>query len=135
MVVDQARQRPGLLTCAHIDILWTLGEALARSGDPAHSYEAYSYILGNCEGEAERLATVQKASVVLPPQGAEALAALGRRMPDGRGEFDTLRFDNLRGQMGRVASHESASLPDPANLKAFADHIGKSRRDLQLAVR
>jgi hypothetical protein len=48
-------------------------------------------------------------------------------MPDGRGEFDTLRFDNLRGQMGRVAARESTTLPDPAQLKAFADYIGKSR--------
>lgn len=125
-VIATAQSSPSLLTCGQVDILWSLGEAFARTGNLVRSFDAYSYILKNCDDGAVRLATVQKAAQVLPPQGSEALLALGRTGPMG-GEFDAVRFDALRGAMGRVASGEGAALPPAAELTTFADFVGRTR--------
>ncbi|WP_062016981.1 hypothetical protein [Aureimonas sp. AU4] len=125
-VIAAAQLSPSLLTCEQVDILWTLGEAFARTGHLARSFDAYAYILKTCEDGAVRLATVQKAAQLLPPQGSEALLALGRTGPMG-GEFEAVRYDALRGAMGRVASGDGTALPPAAELAAFADFVGRTR--------
>jgi cellulose synthase operon protein C len=125
-IIGAAQASPSLLTCAQVDILWNLGEAFARTGDLARSFDVYAYVLKTCEDGGARLATVQKASQVLPVQGRDALLALGRTGPMG-GEFDAVRFDTLRGAMGRVASGETGTLPAATELAAFADYVGRSR--------
>ncbi|KQT64012.1 MULTISPECIES: hypothetical protein [unclassified Aureimonas] len=126
-VVAAAGRYPDALTCANIDLLWSLGEGYARIGNNAKSFDLYSYILKSCEDPAERLATVQKASQLLPPEGLAALTALGRPLANGSTEFASLRFDPVRTQMGKVASGESELAPDSAQLQAFADDIARSR--------
>lgn len=126
-VVDAARSRPSLLTCDNVDLMWNLGEALARGGDLARAYDAYAYVVTNCQDASQRMATVQKASALLPPQGTDALIALGRTSADGSSEFATLRFDALRAEMGRVASGVSSELPSPEELARFADFVGRER--------
>lgn len=126
-VVKAAQSRPSLLTCDNIDLMWNLGEALARTGDLARAYDAYAYVLTQCQDAGQRLATVQKASALLPPAGSDALVALGRTGPDGRSEFATLRFDPLRAEMGRVASGLGSTLPAETDLTRFAEFVGRER--------
>ncbi|WP_416357603.1 hypothetical protein ACLNGM_05990 [Aureimonas phyllosphaerae] len=126
-VVKAAQSRPSLLTCDNVDLMWNLGEALVRTGDLARAYDAYAYVLSQCQDGGQRLATVQKASALLPPAGADALIALGRTGADGRSEFATLRFDPLRAEMGRVASGLASNLPADADLARFAEFVGRER--------
>ncbi|WP_152048560.1 tetratricopeptide repeat protein [Aureimonas psammosilenae] len=126
-VVAAAERSPGALTCPNIDLLWSLGEAYARLGNNARAFDAYAYLLKSCEDPGQRLATYQKAAQLLPKEGAEALAGFGRPLPNGSTEFASLRFDELRGQIGKVAAGESLVAPDLARLQAFAADIAQSR--------
>lgn len=126
-VIEGAQARTSLLTCEHVDLMWNLGEALARTGDLSRAYDAYAYVVARCPDAGQRMATVQKASALLPPEGADALVALGRTGPGGVSEFETLRFDALRTEMGRVASGLGGTLPAPDALARFADFVGRQR--------
>ncbi|GGE23330.1 hypothetical protein GCM10011390_48460 [Aureimonas endophytica] len=126
-VVTAAGKNAAALTCGNIDLLWSLGEGYARLQNFARSFDLYSYILKSCDDPAQRMATYQKAALLLPPQGMESLAALGRPQPDGRDEFGSLRFDPLRRQMAAVASGDAGSGPDQAQLDGFAAAVATSR--------
>ena len=111
-VIEVATANKMLLTCANVDALWRTGEALARTGDEPRAVEAYRYVLSSCDSPKERLATAQKASVVLPTTSAlDSLLQMERRLPDGHGEFEEIRLDRFRRNIG--AAIESASAPTP----------------------
>ncbi|MFS8110103.1 cellulose synthase [Rhizobium jaguaris] len=95
-VVDIGANTPSLLTCSEIDILWRVAEAFIKTNRAARGQDAYVYILKNCVNPQERLATIQKASALLPYQLMQDLLSLER--PDGNGgrEFDSIRTDLAR---------------------------------------
>jgi len=95
-VVQIGANTPSLLTCSDIDVLWRVAEAFARTNRAPRAEAAYVYILNNCTNPQERLATVQKASALLPYATMQNLLALER--PDGNGgrEFDSIRSDLAR---------------------------------------
>ncbi|KRB59423.1 cellulose synthase [Rhizobium sp. Root708] len=95
-VVDIGANTPSLLTCSDIDILWRVAEAFVRTNRAHRGQDAYGYILKSCTNPQERLATVQKASALLPYGAIQPLLALER--PDGNGgrEFDSIRNDLAR---------------------------------------
>jgi tetratricopeptide (TPR) repeat protein len=124
--IAAAQARPSLLVCSNMDVLWTVGESFARLRNMAKAYDLYAYVLNTCEVPAERLATFQKAAALLPPEGINALVALGRSTPDGHGEFDSLRFDGLRKAMAE-ASTSGGPLPASDELTAYANFVRASR--------
>jgi len=95
-VVKIGANTPSLLTCSDIDVLWRVAEAFARTDRAPRAKDAYVYILTNCTNPQERLATIQKASALLPYATMQDLLALER--PDGNGgrEFDSIRNDLAR---------------------------------------
>ncbi|WP_040676815.1 cellulose synthase [Rhizobium mesoamericanum] len=95
-VVQIGANTPSLLTCSDIDVLWRVAEAFARTDRASRAKDAYVYILTNCTNPQERLATIQKASALLPYATMQDLLALER--PDGNGgrEFDSIRNDLAR---------------------------------------
>lgn len=95
-VIDIGAKTPSLLTCSDIDILWRVAEAFIRTDRAARGQDAYKYILKTCTNPQERLATVQKASALLPYEPMQDLLALEK--PDGNGgrEFDSIRTDLAR---------------------------------------
>jgi cellulose synthase operon protein C len=95
-VVQIGAATPSLLTCADIDVLWRVAEAFARTDRTQRAQDAYTYILKACTNPQERLATVQKASGLLPYAPMQVL--LGLERPDGNGgrEFDSIRDDLAR---------------------------------------
>lgn len=95
-VVQIGADTPSLLTCSDIDVLWRVAEAFARTERAERAQDAYAYILKNCTNPQERLATIQKASGLLPYGPMQVLLALER--PDGNGgrEFDSIRNDLAR---------------------------------------
>lgn len=95
-VVQIGADTPSLLTCSDIDVLWRVAEAFVRTERPDRAQDAYAYILKSCTNPQERLATIQKASGLLPYAPMQILLALER--PDGNGgrEFDSIRNDLAR---------------------------------------
>jgi tetratricopeptide (TPR) repeat protein len=134
-VVEIAAANKILLTCAYVDSLWRIAEALVRTDDEPRAVEAYRYILTNCSKPAERLATVQKASQLLAsPEDLEGLLQLGKRLPDGRSEFESLRLDIIRKKIGDAAAGTAGPTPSPNEIEAVAAHArnAKDQNDQQL---
>ncbi len=134
-VIDVASGNKMLLTCGDVDALWRTAEALAHVGDEARATEAYRYVLATCTPADTRLATVQKASLVLGAPGAlDSLLQMGKRRPDGRGEFEQVRLDLLRRKIGAVADGISSVQPTQTELDAVAANAAgpEGQADAQL---
>ncbi|TCL68160.1 cellulose synthase [Rhizobium sp. BK251] len=95
-VIDTAAQTPSLLTCSEADVLWRVAEAFAKTDRLPRSRDAYLYILKNCSNPAERIATIQKASELLPYGTMQELLSQERSGPDGGREFESIRDDLAR---------------------------------------
>lgn len=118
-VIATASTNPSLLTCDDVDALWRTAEALVRTGDEARAVAAYRYVLTTCAAADIRLATVQKASLLLTaPGGLDGLIALGRRSADGRGEFDQVRLDLMRKTIGAATAGTVPTQPTPDEIAA-----------------
>ncbi|EAS51283.1 conserved hypothetical protein [Aurantimonas manganoxydans SI85-9A1] len=115
-----ARERPSLLVCAEMDVLWQVGEAFARSGDLARAFDLYGYVLTTCDNPGERLATMQKAALLLPQKGVDALITFGGTLANGSREFDGIRFQKLRAQIGEaIAAGQKRSRVSANDLQAY----------------
>ncbi len=127
-VISTAQQQPQLLVCSEMNALWQVGEALAKTKDMARAFDLYKYVLTNCDEPAERLATMQKASALLPAAGITSLMALGRTMPDGTSEFASFTYDAIRKQMGALSEGDPMARPiSGADLEAFAAYVETSQ--------
>lgn len=114
-VVETAASSPELLTCSEVDVLWRLAEAFARTDKPERARDAYNYILSNCDGVSERLATVQKASALLPITMMDDLLAKEKPGPDGQMEFDPVKDDLARQFVANAGENKDVTVP-PAYL-------------------
>jgi cellulose synthase operon protein C len=126
-VVDRARTSPELLVCANLDILWSVAEALARTGNMADSFELYRYAITNCGTDSERVASVQKAADQLPANGKDALIEIASAVSSAPEPFESLRFDSLRAQLGAVAAGEDATPVANEDLERFSTFIQADR--------
>lgn len=125
-VVNLAANNTPLLICANIDLLWRTAEALASTGDEDKSLSAYNYILSNCRDPQERLATVQKASLVLKTPGdLDTLMRQGRTGADGRSEFEPVRVALVRQKVGSAV--QAGSTPAVQDIEAIKADWAKSR--------
>ena len=118
-VIETASATPSLLTCGDIDALWRTAEALVHTGDEPRAVAAYRYVLANCMPADARLATVQKASLLLTsPEALDGLIQMGRRSMDGRGEFDQVRLDLMRKKIGDATVDAASAQPTPEEIAA-----------------
>ena len=134
-VIEIAAANKMLLTCAYVDALWRTAEALVRTDDEPRAVEAYRYILTTCSRPAERLATVQKAGQLLAlPEDFDGLLQLGRRLPDGRSEFESVRLDVVRKKIGDAAAGTAGPAPSASEIETVAAHArnAKDQNDQQL---
>lgn len=127
-VVAIGQSRNAILVCSQIEALWQMGEALARLNNLAMSFEIYKYALVNCVSPQDRLSTVQKAASVLPQTGVRALVVLGRPLPDGTSEFDSIGFDDLRHRItAAINENYDADPVDPSEIDRFASYVRATR--------
>ena len=126
-VISTAQADPTILVCSDMQVLWDVGESFAQTRNYAQSFELYKYVLTTCDDPSMRLATVQKASLQLPPQGTRSLIAYGRVMADGTSEFENIGFDGIRRQIGEVIQQgDVSSAPADEDLKRFVDYVQRS---------
>jgi cellulose synthase operon protein C len=118
-VLSLAEAQPRLLVCGEMSVLWAVGEALARTGSEDRAVGLYRFILAQCSSAPERVATVQKASLLLPETRVVELISLGSRRPDGAEEFGQVRGDLLRRRLGEEARQPGSRPVEPAELAAF----------------
>jgi hypothetical protein len=120
-VVQIAAQNKMLLTCDYVDALWRTAEALVHLDDEGRATEAYRYILSNCRKPQERLATAEKASLLLRnPEAFNELMLLGHPLSDGRNEFESIKLDRLRKTIGDSEADPQAPPPSEADLDLLA---------------
>ncbi|WP_348648799.1 cellulose synthase [Rhizobium sp. SEMIA 4085] len=119
-VIETGAATPSLLTCSDIDVLGRYAEAFVHTGREARSVDAYSYILKYCTNPQERLASVQKASALLPYQAMQRLLALEQPAVSGAREFDGIRDELAR----RFVAEGNA---DP-KLDVAADYVSRVAR-------
>lgn len=125
-VVSYAATSKDLLVCANMDSLWRVAEALVKTSKLAEAFDLYRYILSTCADPHERLATFQKASLLLPSKGMDALLPFAASV-DEQTSFASIRFDQLRGRMGAVASGEEQAEIGEDELTQFARFIDGSK--------
>ncbi|MDH7802022.1 MULTISPECIES: cellulose synthase [unclassified Rhizobium] len=110
-VVDAAANNPGLLTCSEVDVLWRVADAFANTDRMGRARDAYLYILNNCTTPSDRLATVQKASALLPMEMMGDLLAKEKPGADGQLEFDPVKNDLARQFVAKAGEKEGISVP------------------------
>ncbi|MDZ7928157.1 MAG: cellulose synthase [Agrobacterium sp.] len=110
-VVDAAASNPGLLTCSEVDVLWRVADAFANTDRMGRARDAYLYILNNCTTPSDRLATVQKASALLPAEMIGDLLAKERPNADGQLEFEPVKNDLARQFVAKAGEKEGISVP------------------------
>ncbi len=121
-VIATAQGAPKLMVCNEMQTLWNVGEAFARMKDYAHAFDLYKYILTNCQNPEERLATVQKASLLIPSDGISSLVAVGRVLPDGTSEFEDIGFDPTRRKIAQfIKTADLLAQPTKDELQVFAE--------------
>lgn len=110
-VVDAAASNPGLLTCSEVDVLWRVADAFANTDRMGRARDAYLYILNNCTTPSDRLATVQKASALLPAEMIGDLLAKEKPNADGQLEFEPVKNDLARQFVAKAGEKEGISVP------------------------
>ncbi|PYG55209.1 cellulose synthase [Rhizobium sp. UGM030330-04] len=110
-VVDTAANNPGLLTCSEVDVLWRVADAFANTDRMGRARDAYLYILNNCTVASDRLATVQKASALLPAEMIGELLAKEKPGADGQLEFEPVKNDLARQFVAKAGEKEGVSVP------------------------
>ena len=110
-VVDAAASNPGLLTCSEVDVLWRVADAFANTDRMGRARDAYLYILNNCTTPSDRLATVQKASALLPAEMIGDLLAKEQPNADGQLEFEPVKNDLARQFVAKAGEKEGISVP------------------------
>ncbi|MDO3444100.1 cellulose synthase [Agrobacterium sp. V1] len=110
-VVDAAANNPGLLTCSEVDVLWRVADAFANTDRMGRARDAYLYILNNCTMPSDRLATVQKASALLPTEMMSELLAKEKPGADGQLEFEPVKNDLARQFVAKAGEKEGIAVP------------------------
>lgn len=123
-VLAIATDDPSVLTCANIDVLWRVAEAFAGSDRMDRARDVYVYILENCTGEKERLATMDKASALLPVDMVTSLFRYARQQEGGGDEFAQIRLNLIRRSVG--AANDDPALTVPAEDLAVLDRAAQS---------
>ena len=109
-VIKIAAAEPNLLTCSDVDILWRVSEAFIKTDRQQRGLDAYNYILNTCSNQQERLATLQKASELLPYAPMQSL--LESTDPDA---FNAADYQTLIDNLSRRFMAEAQRRPRPAN--------------------
>lgn len=113
-VLSVATDHAGLLVCPNMEVLWSVAEAFVATDKPSRGVDVYNYILDNCDDKAERAATLDKASALLPLAEAEKLLARDKDAAPANA-LDTL----VRRRVGEAAQGkaETASVADIARME------------------
>lgn len=127
-VIELATGAEDLLVCREIDLLWRVAEAFSGVDEPSRAVEVYRYILTNCDNSRERLATVQKASAILPSPTVQELIALGKRR-GASAEFDAVGLDLIRRKVGEASSGEATEVPNARELKLIETSARRGTAD------
>jgi len=125
-VINIASDNPELLVCRNVDVLWRVAEAFAKTDRMQRAYDAYAYVLQNCEDTQERIATVEKASQLLPENLIDQLFQFGRTGADGVNEFASVEINVIRRAVGKAAEDPTLTVPE-AQLQTLAKEAATGR--------
>jgi tetratricopeptide (TPR) repeat protein len=127
-VLQVATEAPSLLTCVNVDVLWRVAEAFARTDQPNRTRDVYTYLLQNCANPGERLATLQKALILLPEQQVTALLQFERKTGESADDFTPIRDELARRRVERASldSKVTASAEDLAVVERLIQNTNEA---------
>lgn len=131
-VLSIAAANEQLLTCNDVDAIWRVAEAFAESGRPKRAFDAYAYIIQNCENADDRASSLQKAATQLDAQYVTDLFALGDTDANGRSEFESAQLGIVRAAIARGGEQEGALIPN--EWLQFIATEARTGQDLQDAM-
>lgn len=131
-VVEIAQANPGLLTCRDLDLMWRLAAAFAQSGRADRAADAYRYVLDNCAGGSDRLATLQKAGATLDRAAFDGLLAHALANPEADAEIERVRLDLARQAVAAAGPRTPVDAADVALVKAAFAAEGRASDALLL---
>ncbi|WP_210495978.1 hypothetical protein [Microvirga antarctica] len=126
-VLRLAEQRPDMLVCADVDVMWRVAESLVETDDSERAQDLYRFILVQCNNPAERVATLQKAMQLLPLPTVKALMASSGRRTMGEKEMEAVNLDLLRRQIGATISDATAPVVPAAEMRTFEALVTQRR--------
>ncbi|MEM8551521.1 MAG: hypothetical protein AAGF45_04015 [Pseudomonadota bacterium] len=140
-VLAAARERTNILACADPQVLWWVGEAFARNGEPEEAEALYAFMLDHCDGENVKVATVGKASSHLDQAKALTLTAriageAGERAQKAvlraiLGDWLALREGDGEGDGRKTLAADVCPIrPGPDSIAGFAAERGDQSRAL-----
>lgn len=127
-VVEAARAAPSILACSNMDLLWHVGEALARTGDATRAESLYAFVLETCPDRHERVATLQKAAAFLDGPAVDRLAAVAARHDQQTAAFDEAVYGIVMGRVGEVIAAPAGRAAAPDDLRRL-EELALQRRD------
>lgn len=125
--VRAAQAVPNILVCGEMQTLWNVAEALARTAAEDRALDLYSYIMDECTNPAERVATLQKASVVLNAEPLDRLLVMSEARVEDPSAIDKLRMDRLRGKVGNAIGERFGQQPTSDELEQLGRSAMASR--------
>ena len=108
-----AGRNPDYFDCDHVDAIWMLAEAYARTNQVESSVNQYQTILGHCHNDAEKIATLQKAAQHLPVGAMDPLwlsAAQVVESPQRLGRLRQIRYDYDKQQFLKAYQRDSRAI-------------------------
>ncbi|EAU40466.1 hypothetical protein FP2506_04536 [Fulvimarina pelagi HTCC2506] len=122
-----ARDRPSLLVCGEMDVLWRIGEAFARTEDHAGAFDLYAYILRSCSSKEEQIATLQKAALLLPQKGIDALVD-SFDVDVAGSDVSGFRFAELRAEIAKSMTSTIGRMRVARDgLSEFENHVREAK--------
>jgi tetratricopeptide (TPR) repeat protein len=131
-VLRIAQENEQILTCLDPDSLWRVADAFAALGQPERAFDAYAYVIENCDPMDVRAASLQKAALNLDPEYVTRLFQLGEVDADGRSEFAEAQLDIIRGAVARGGERGGQPVP-PEWLEVLAE-FARTGQDLDDAM-
>ncbi len=124
-VLTVATENPNLLTCMNVDVLWRVAEAFSKTDQLNRARDVYTYLLTNCGNPGERIATLQKALLLLPDNQVTDLLQFERKTGETPDNFDSIREELARRRVER-ASNDDKTTATAEDLATVEGMIRKS---------
>jgi len=116
---------------ADVDILWTIGEAFARTKQTDDAVAIYKSILASAKDKQVRVGTIQKAMATLRMNEVEKLLEAA---PGQAGDYSAIMVDITRARIAAFLHDERAKDLPAADLSQFQSYARDSREADQMGL-
>ncbi|GEM_PF-814321 len=92
-IIAFKQRNPGYFDCDHINSIWMLAEAYARTQRATLAEQQYLYIIRHCNGDDIKIATMQKAQALLDGVALDSLWSSAQKKIDSTESINSLEVN------------------------------------------